>query len=197
MTDTPPTTRTPGRRPYKIRGPETWALIRESYLAGAPAKVLAARYDVTEWAIWRRAWREGWTKQDRVEGAPAPAVGPLIPALPAGADAGDPRELARAALRGVGEAMRQGRLDEARQLAQLAESLGRCAEKGSQTNLEMVARALLEPGYAMSLMDVRDDPAPDPVKQRYWEEVGRRRQAAEKARLAALKPERGDRAQGA
>ena len=57
----------PPRRRYKIRGPETWALIRESYLAGAAARELAARYDVTEWAIWRRAWKENWTKQDRVE----------------------------------------------------------------------------------------------------------------------------------
>lgn len=36
------------RRPYKIRGPETWALIRESYLAGASARQLAERYGVTE-----------------------------------------------------------------------------------------------------------------------------------------------------
>lgn len=46
------------RRPYKIRGPETWALIRESYLAGASARRLAARYDVMEWAVWMR--RGGW-----------------------------------------------------------------------------------------------------------------------------------------
>ena len=50
--------------PYKIRGPQTWARIRESYLNGAPAGVLAQRFDVTVAAIRMRAKREGWRKMD-------------------------------------------------------------------------------------------------------------------------------------
>ena len=109
----------PPRKAYKIRGPETWALIRESYLAGAPAKVLAERYDVTTWAIWRRAWREKWTKQDRVEPPPPPPLGSLTAGLEP--DAGEAAELARAALQGVASAMRQSRFDEARQALMRAE----------------------------------------------------------------------------
>lgn len=118
----------PPRKAYKIRGPETWALIREAYLAGAPARVLADRYDVTEWAIWRRANKQGWTKRGRA--ARTPPAADALPALFAPPDAAqrgirDTGDLQADAIAASEDAMRQGRLEEALRLARLAESYGR------------------------------------------------------------------------
>ena len=122
------------RNGYKIRGPETWALIRESYLAGAPAKTLAARYDVTEHALWKRAWREGWTKP----GAEAPRPPPLKPLFPKEWTAGvvgaegriDPDRIAGGAMAAAAEAMAQGRLEEAAAFARIADLFDRIARRG-------------------------------------------------------------------
>ncbi|HEV2081315.1 MAG TPA: hypothetical protein VGR32_02565 [Brevundimonas sp.] len=170
-------------RPYKIRGPETWALIRESYLSGASAKQLARRYDVTEWAIWRRAWKEGWTKLDRVEARAPDALSPSP--LPGAQSGGDPAALARRALLGVEHAMAAGRLDEAADLARLAASLSRLgaapgagsagaggAPGGDWVSLADVKRALLGGSFASELMSIDpDDPTPNPVKWDYWTEL--------------------------
>jgi hypothetical protein len=176
MARTDPRRQKPKRR-YKIRGPETWALIRESYLAGASARELARRYDVTEWAIWRRAWKEEWTKRDRAEARAPEAPSPF--ALPGEATGGDPGALKRRALAGVERAMAAGRLDEAAELARLAASLGRI-EAGAaaagipgpgrgEFTLADVSRALIDDAYASDLMRVDpDDPHPDPAKGAFW-----------------------------
>lgn len=177
----------PQRRPYKIRGSETWALIREAYLAGAPAKVLAARYDVTPHAIYARASRQKWPKHLRIEPAPQSPL-PVWAApknQPEPSEAADwapapgteePGDLARAALRGVGAAMRGGRTDEAKTLAQLADVLSRVSLRGPSSTLETVVRALHDPAFRVDLLAVWDDPDPDPIKKRYWEEEARRSQ---------------------
>jgi hypothetical protein len=127
-------TRGRARRPYKIRSEETWALVREGYLNGAPARVLAERYDVTVSGVRARIHREGWTKHGRLE-RPAPALGrvfaeaPVAEAEPAEvAGAGpdgpaDPETLAAEALARAGRAMRAGRLAEAEGLARFARAL--------------------------------------------------------------------------
>ena len=178
------------RRPYKIRGPETWALIRESYLAGASARQLAARYDVTEWAIWRRAWKKGWTKQDRVEPVPPPALGPLTPEVEGGAGSvdgpADPGALSREALAGVARAMKQSRLDEARKLAQLAVSLGRLGDgpgRGGFT-LNDIVRVSFDPEYCAEVMGIDPDAPPDPDKQEYWDRMREARKATAAAQVA-------------
>lgn len=178
------------RRPYKIRGPETWALIRESYLAGASARQLAARYDVTEWAIWRRAWKKGWTKQDRVEPVPPPALGPLTPEVEGGAGSvdghADAGALSREALAGVARAMKQSRLDEARKLAQLAVSLGRLGDgpgRGSFTLNDMV-RAIFDDEYCVEVMGIDPDAPQDPDKSLYWELKHQAREVGEEAQVA-------------
>lgn len=72
----------------KYRGPETWARVREAYLAGEPAPAVARRFDVSLDNLRKKASREGWTRAAMarrfdlkpVRGAPdgpAPAVGPL------------------------------------------------------------------------------------------------------------------------
>ena len=188
----------PKRRPYKIRGAETWALIREAYLAGAPAKVLAARFDVTPHAIYARASRQHWPKH-----AAAAPVGPLPDFAAPGAAASrreplvrvadgaeEPGDLARAALRGVGAALRQDRLDEAKGLAQLADVLSRVSLRGPSSTLETVVRALHDPDYRVELLGLWGEPNPDPAKRAYWAEESRRRAAraeadAERRRAAA------------
>lgn len=183
--DAPPLARTDPKRqrekrPYKIRGPETWALIRESYLGGASAKQLARRYDVTEWAIWRRAWKERWTKTDRVEARAPEALSPRP--LPGAASGGDPAALKRRALLGVEHALAAGRLDEAADLARLTASLSRLeggpgaggvgAPGEDWVSLADVKRALLEEAFASDLMSIDpDDPVKNPVKVAYWTEL--------------------------
>lgn len=171
----------PPRRRYKIRGPETWALIRESYLAGGSARELAARYDVTEWAIWRRAWKENWTKLDRVEPRPAPALEPLTPRATAGEEHGvwagevapEPGDLMRRVLIGLDEALRQSRLAEARNLAQIAGALeklgdGSATKGGGGFTLEDMSRAIFDIEYRTEVMDMSRDAVRNPVKAAYW-----------------------------
>jgi hypothetical protein len=59
------------RPPQKRRGPETWRLIRERYVAGESAPALAVYFDVTQAAIRRRAWKGGWTRKKLTEAAEA------------------------------------------------------------------------------------------------------------------------------
>jgi len=161
--------RKPSRRPYKIRGPETWALIRESYLAGASARQVAARYDVTEWAVWR--------KKDRVGPPPPPALERLTPEAGAGAGGGvsdaDAASLSREALNGVARALGQGRLDEARRLGLLAVSLGRLGEAagkdaGGGYTLNDMVRMVFDLNYRTEVMRVDHDREPDEDKALYW-----------------------------
>lgn len=195
----------PPRRRYKIRGPETWALIRESYLAGGSARELAARYDVTEWAIWRRAWKENWTKLDRVEPRPAPAFEPLTPGaasgegegglggIGAGAVAPEPSDLLRRALIGLDAALRQSRLTEARNLAQIAGALerlggaggGAASKGGGGFTLEDMYRAMFDKVYRSEVMDMSRDSVRNPVKSAYWTRL-RTEDQAEGEALASL-----------
>ncbi len=132
--EAPSTTRRRRPAPYKRKGPETWDLIAELYLAGAPARVLAERYGVTADNIWRRARRHGWSKprkaraRERAKGQGVVLEDLLVPPLDPFDDAGDPAVLARQALSGVAEAMRQNRLGEAKTLAALAASLSQAAK---------------------------------------------------------------------
>ena len=76
----------------KYRGPETWARVREAYLAGEPAPSVARRFDVGLANVRKKASREGWTRHAMarrhdltpLRGAPdgpPPAIGPLPDAL--------------------------------------------------------------------------------------------------------------------
>ncbi len=72
----------------KYRGPETWAKVREAYVAGEPAQSVALRFDVGLANIRKKASREGWTRNAMAQrydlkpgrGAPdgpRPAIGRL------------------------------------------------------------------------------------------------------------------------
>lgn len=47
----------------KYRGPETWAHVRQAYVAGESAPSLVRRFDVGYANLRRRARMEGWTRK--------------------------------------------------------------------------------------------------------------------------------------
>lgn len=47
----------------KYRGPETWARVRQAYVAGESAPSVALRFDVGLANLRRRARAEGWTRK--------------------------------------------------------------------------------------------------------------------------------------
>lgn len=47
----------------KYRGPETWARVRQAYIAGESAPSVARRFDVGLANLRRRAMAEGWTRK--------------------------------------------------------------------------------------------------------------------------------------
>jgi hypothetical protein len=146
------------RQPYKIRGPLTWAAIREGYLAGASVPTLAKRYDVTTSAIHGRIKREGWGKYAHAaeEGAPPPALAPAYGAAKADWEAVTlhPRYVADEAMIATDRCLREGRLDEAAAYARVAEVLARIAradqeaERAAENRLSPLERMQrrLEPG---------------------------------------------------
>ncbi|MBF0664342.1 MAG: hypothetical protein IR159_02145, partial [Brevundimonas sp.] len=84
----------------KYRGPETWARVREAYVAGESAPSVARRFDVGLSNLRRRAMAEGWTRKKIAErldlkpvrgGADAPEPG--LKPLQTEADVPDPSEL--------------------------------------------------------------------------------------------------------
>lgn len=116
-------------QPKTFAGPQTWAVIRESYLNGVPAPTLERRYGVKAATIWKRAHRQGWVHAARPE-APPPALGPLFPAVGGGGKAARPADTARDAAAAADRAMREGRLDEAVKLARIAAVMQRVARWG-------------------------------------------------------------------
>jgi hypothetical protein len=144
----------------KIRGPETWAMIRHQYLSGTSARVLAIRYDVTVANIRRRAEHENWTRrahakandiaptetvgltlveQETVAEAIASAVTAALAPVEAVPDT--PIAASDAFARATTAAMRAlaaGRLAEAAQAAKVAEIFGRLAGVGGERGSEPV-----------------------------------------------------------
>ncbi|CAN5404146.1 hypothetical protein BH10PSE1_BH10PSE1_22110 [soil metagenome] len=102
-------------KPPRIRyfaGPEIWTLAQEAYLRGESAGSIAARLNLTENGIRKRAARKGWTRTQHAEALkrsehPAQALGVLI---------------AR-----IGRAAHEGRLDEMRILVETATRLAAAA----------------------------------------------------------------------
>ena len=103
-------------KPPRIRyfaGPETWALARDAYLGGEAAASIARRLGLTVNGIRKRAARHGWTRTQHAralarERRPDQVLGEM---------------LAR-----IGPALREGRLEEAADLARAAERLTRVAD---------------------------------------------------------------------
>ena len=114
--------------PRTFAGPQTWAVVRESYLNGVSAPV-AKRYGLKADTIWKRAQRQGWIHSAKAE-TPAPALQPLFPPQPWRRGPASPSDTARDAADAVDRAMREGRLDEATKLARIAATMARVARMG-------------------------------------------------------------------
>ena len=103
-------------KPPRIRyfaGPATWALARDAYLGGEGAASIARRLGLTVNGLRKRAARHGWTRTQHAralsrERRPDQVLGEM---------------LAR-----IGPALREGRLEEAADLARAAERLTRVAD---------------------------------------------------------------------
>jgi hypothetical protein len=199
---------------------ETWAIIGEEYRKGATAKELAVKWMVSPTSVYRHACEDGWTKkacgderaranareveareEEAREAARKPA-GPeaqrdrkvdlfvdleMEPAAPA--------ELAQQATWASGRAMREGRWNEARALAGLAESYMRLAERkvsGELTPETVPLGLLLAIAYGpearwrsrMSLIGARDGDPETAVKRQFWERKEARK-AGEESRMLA------------
>ena len=79
----------------------------------------------------------------------------------------------RTVLSGLDEALRQSRLTEARNLAQIAGSLEKLSERpaargGGGFTLEDMARVIFDPEYRTEVMDMSRDAVRNPVKAAYW-----------------------------
>lgn len=123
----------------KYRGPETWARVRQAYLAGEPAPSVAQRFDVSLANLRKKASREGWTRhamarqydvkpvRGSADGAP-PAIGPLVevmslPFEPDERPVPVQQSLNRAAARAAW-LLSEGRTGEAEALIRAAKALG-------------------------------------------------------------------------
>ena len=120
----------------KYRGPETWARVREAYVAGESAPSVARRFDVGLSNLRRRAMDEGWTRTaiaeqldlKPVRGAlAAPSVLAPLALLEAEPEPPwiDPDLAAGRALRRVTWLVSEGRAAEARALAKAVEAMER------------------------------------------------------------------------
>ncbi|MFN3931480.1 MAG: hypothetical protein ACK4JY_07000 [Brevundimonas sp.] len=130
------TSHTPRRNPYRIRADRVWALIRPRYLRGESAARLAEVFGVTEYAIRKRIWREGWSKRSLAEaeaaGMPEPeeAMAEIVAAAE-GVEAGtmEPKAAARLALERAIQLMRGGEMCGAAQAARVADVMARAAAR--------------------------------------------------------------------
>ena len=164
---------------------ETWMTILEEYKRGATTTLLAAKWKVSEHALRRRITEHGATKRDwgdacaragaeawdeEMAAAHAP-LPPLTPPEEGAAAATDARTLWRRVLRGVGRALDQGRLEEARALGALAASLGRIPEQDSdRVDWADFARAATEPLTALELSFAAEEGArtAHPARVELW-----------------------------
>ena len=116
----------------KYRGPETWARVRQAYVAGESAPSLVRRFDVGYANLRRRARIEGWTRKaiaaqidlKPLRGGAAEADGGLAPLVETDeAPSMDPHEVLSDVVRRAAGLLSQGRTDEATVLLRAATAL--------------------------------------------------------------------------
>lgn len=121
----------------KYRGPETWARVRQAYLAGESAPSVARRFDVGLANLRRRAMLEGWTRKTYAAQIDAKTIrggadepGPALAALivtndPAQLRPVEPRDALARAVRRAAWLLDRGMTDEAGALLKAAQALDR------------------------------------------------------------------------
>lgn len=189
---------TSSRSPYRFRGPETWAAVREAFIAGETAAAVAARFGVTDGAIRQRANREGWTRKALAAVAEAPTrrratlaeAAALPPPPPQAAESVEPQALLDLAMALAAAAMRAGRTEEALRMADLGERLLGLAEEARRLRpltLEQAAatsdelRAMVEAAADRTVRAALADPDAAPEPLRAWARAWRARHAGEGA----------------
>ncbi len=142
------------RAPARLTDAE-WEQIASEYLCGATAGEVSARWGVPAQAIYRRARRGGFTK--RAFGAQLAAAmrgadeRKNVPEITAGGegDAQTAEGIARAALKAAASAVSEGRANDAKSFAMLAERMRALA----QQEREAAAREAAEKRVAPSIED--------------------------------------------
>ncbi|WP_395650537.1 hypothetical protein [Brevundimonas sp.] len=119
---------------YRIRSPETWALARDAYLAGAAAEAVCRRFDLGLTAFRTRAREQGWRRSDLDDPEPEPLdtarpdhTSPVWDPDDPEDDFADPDALRRVAADKMALAVRRGRVDEALRWARLDDLIARRA----------------------------------------------------------------------
>ena len=126
-------------RGYRVRSEGVWAAARDEYVAGASAEAVCARYDLGLSAFRQRARREGWRRLDAED--LSPDLSPYPPEPEAAPPTG---ELADLAWRSAAQAIRRGRVYEARAWMKLSQALRDAAreeEKDARWAAHLAARA--------------------------------------------------------
>jgi len=113
-------------RGYRVRSEGVWQAARDEYVAGEAAETVCARYDLGLSAFRQRARREGWRRSDAEDpaaggGADSPAYPPPYPPEPEAAPLTE--EMADLAWRSAAQAIRRGRVYEARAWMKLRQAL--------------------------------------------------------------------------
>ena len=113
--------------PRKYRGPETWALVRDAYLSGGPAKLVCQRFDVSYANLRAKASREGWTRRVYADATDVGGVRRSVPPLdprpqppPSTAESALETAMARAS-----DALIEGHAGEASAILKAAETFAR------------------------------------------------------------------------
>ena len=113
-------------RGYRVRSEGVWRAARDEYVAGEAAETVCARYDLGLSAFRQRARREGWRRSDAEDAsaggsADSPAYPPPYPPEPEAAPPTE--EMADLAWRSAAQAIRRGRVYEARAWMKLRQEL--------------------------------------------------------------------------
>ena len=98
-------------RGYRVRPEEVWQKAKREYLDGYSAEAVCAEFDLGLSAFRQRARREGWRRSDAAEGEPA-CEATAFPPEPEAAPPTD--ELVDMAWRSMAQAIRRGKVYEAR-----------------------------------------------------------------------------------
>jgi len=127
--------------PYRVRSDSVWQAAKADYLDGAAAETVCERYDLGLSAFRQRARREGWRRLDAEDASVfPPAYPPTLEAEPSS------EALAELAWRSVAQAIRRGRVYEARAWVKLAAELKAKAdaERAAEAAAEEEARLKIE-----------------------------------------------------
>jgi hypothetical protein len=163
---------------------ESWAEIRDEYLAGATARQIALKWKIGPSTVYDRAAKGGWGKKTAGDAAArahremesqevltrTEAIASAFDLVGRKADGTpeDPAALGHCALEASSVAIRFGDYTLARDFARLSEIYFRIAPLAAPEFLSVIADAALDPRTAERLMSQMPGEK-HPVKNRFWQ----------------------------